>query len=164
MARMSLFMGEMVRMDNRMKKAKKILPCPFCGSEPEVCRFTTDEGGDNRRVQCQKVGCGETMSKLKTIPADECGGGRKIAVMTEVFTTIQIGFTCPKQPPVGWKSSSPLQWVPKNMARDMERTYMQQVADLQRELKACKKALRNYRGTAVGTCQYYDLKKAGVKL
>ena len=63
------------------------------------------------------------LERRHLIPADECGGGRKIAVMTEMFPTLQKGDSWPKQ--------GPLQWVAKNRARDMERHYMQHVSDLQ---------------------------------
>ena len=67
--------------------------------------------------------------KRKSIPKDECGGGRKIAIMTEMFPTLQLGQKWPD------KGNTPVQWVPKNRARDMERHYMQQIADLQEEIK-----------------------------
>ena len=56
------------------------------------------------------------------IPKDESGGGRKLAVMTEMFPTLQRGQVWPKR--------GPIQWIAKNRARDMERHYMQVIDGL----------------------------------
>lgn len=70
-----------------------------------------------------------TTQKLKAIPKGEWGGGRKEAVMTECFVTLERGCKWPNKP------NTPVQWVPKNRARDMERHYMQIIEDLEKRLK-----------------------------
>lgn len=80
----------------------------------------------------------DRVKELEPIPADECGGGRKLAAMTEMFPTLQTGDPWPKQ--------GPCQWVAKNRARDMERHYMQQVSDLQSELSAALEAVKRRDG------------------
>lgn len=68
-------------------------------------------------------------AKLNSIPDDESGGGRKLAVMTEMFPTLQLG---QKWPNTG---NTPVQWVAKNRSRDMERHYMQRIEDLTKALE-----------------------------
>jgi hypothetical protein len=49
----------------------------------------------------------------------DSGGGRAYALMTE-----SIGHIIVKRP------GKPLQWIPKNRARDIERHYLQVIKDL----------------------------------
>ena len=61
----------------------------------------------------------------------DSGGGREYAVISESLAHIIVEL-----------HGKPLQWVPKNRCRDMERHYIRVQADLTAKLRAAEKQVR----------------------